>query len=263
VRAGTPADSAGVQEGDVVIAINGQNVCNSRHKEVIELVKNSGNVLRLKLLPKEEFMSDSESESEVELMSQKTKASMYKSKSSVKSNWWEGDETPEETEQEEEEEVEFNPDFQVDEDEEAAKLKEIEDKMKSLKSKRSLAELLEEDKTRKLIKAEHEEKFFISTADQRNYDDAIKANKGLDDHGDGSFVGRKACIPGCFSGDNVIVEDRWEGGYRKGNEVTGIRNRVRAGIQHYEYDLYAMYAAEEDRNKGSFWHDNFKQFLQL
>ena len=52
MRAGTPADSAGVQEGDVVIAINGQNVCNSRHKEVIELVKNSGNVLRLKLLPK-------------------------------------------------------------------------------------------------------------------------------------------------------------------------------------------------------------------
>ena len=90
MRAGTPADSAGVQQGDIVIAINGQNVCNSRHKEVIELVKNSGNVLRLKLLPKEEFMTESESESEVELMSQKTKASMYKSKSSVKSNWWEG-----------------------------------------------------------------------------------------------------------------------------------------------------------------------------
>ena len=53
-------------------------------------MKNSGNVLRLKLLPKEEFMTESESESEVELMSQKTKASMYKSKSSVKSNWWEG-----------------------------------------------------------------------------------------------------------------------------------------------------------------------------
>ncbi|CBY18004.1 unnamed protein product [Oikopleura dioica] len=182
-------------------------------------------------------------------MSQKTKASMYKSKSSVKSNWWEGDETPDETEQSEDEQEEFNPDFQVDEENEMAKLKEIGDKMKSLNSKRSLAELLEEDKTRKLIKAEHEEKFFISTADQRNFDEEIKANNGLEDHGDGSFVGRKACIPGCFAGDNVIVEDRWEGGYRKGNEVTGIRNRVRAGIQHYEYDLYAMYAAEEDRNK--------------
>ena len=208
MRAGTPADSAGVQEGDVVIAINGQNVCNSRHKEVIELIKNSGNVLRLKLLPKEEFLSDSESESEVELMSQKTKASMYKSKSSVKSNWWEGDETPDETEQSEDEQAEFNPDFQVDEEDEMAKLKEIEDKMKSLNSKRSLAELLEEDKTRKLIKAEHEEKFFISTADQRNFDEEIKAKNGLEDHGDGSFVGRKACIPGCFAGDNVIVEDR-------------------------------------------------------
>ena len=27
---------------------------------------------------------------------------------------------------------------------------------------------------------------------------------------DGSFVGRKACVPGCFAGDNVIVEERWE-----------------------------------------------------
>ena len=44
------------------------------------------------------------------------------------------------------------------------------------KGKRSLAELLEEDKHRKLIPAEHEEKFFISTEDQRNFDDEWKKN---------------------------------------------------------------------------------------
>jgi predicted metalloprotease with PDZ domain len=33
VRKGTPADASGVQEGDIVIAINGVNVCNSSHKD--------------------------------------------------------------------------------------------------------------------------------------------------------------------------------------------------------------------------------------
>ena len=47
----------------------------------------------------------------------------------------------------------------------------------------------------------------------------------------------------------LSVEERWEGGYKKGNEVTGIRNRVRAGVQHYEYDLHASMAEEKDRKK--------------
>lgn len=68
-------------------------------------------------------------------------------------------------------------------------------------------------------------------------------------HYDGSFVGSKACVPGCFTGDNVIVEERWEGGFKKLDEVTGIRNRVKAGVQHFEYDLYSAFAKPEDLNK--------------
>jgi hypothetical protein len=47
----------------------------------------------------------------------------------------------------------------------------------------------------------------------------------------------------------VIVEERWEGGFKKLDEVTGIRNRVKAGVQHFEYDLYSAFAKPEDLNK--------------
>jgi len=140
--------------------------------------------------------------------------SMYKSKSSAHSNWWEGQD---DEESEEDDEVEFNPNFEVNEEDEQKKQEELDQKMEKLKVKKTtkLEDLLEQDKHRKLIPAEHEERFFVNTEDQRAFDEDWKKNG----HFDGSFVGSKACVPGCFTGDNVIVEERWEGGYKKGNEV--------------------------------------------
>lgn len=56
------------------------------------------------------------------------------------------------------------------------------------KNTTALEDLLEADKHRKLIPAEHVERMFVSTEDQRNFDEDWKQNG----HFDGSFVGSKA-----------------------------------------------------------------------
>ena len=142
----------------------------------------------------------------------------------------------------------FNANFEVDEEEENRKEEERIEEMKKKKGNKggiTLEELLEKGSTPQVQITHDQEKFVITQKDQLDFDADWKANG----HYDGSFVGHKACVPGCFTGDNIIVEERWEGGYKKGNEITGIRNRVRAGVQHYEYDLYQTLAAAEDRNK--------------
>ena len=169
---------------------------------------------------------------------------IYKSKASANSQWWEG-KSDEESEDDDDED--FNANFELDEEEEKEKMAEQERKMEAagVKGKVTLEQLLEKGSTPAVKITHDQEKFVITQKDQLEFDADWKANGTYD----GSFVGHKACVPGCFTGDNIIVEERWEGGYKKGNEVTGIRNRVRAGVQHYEYDLYATLAAPEDRNK--------------
>jgi len=51
VRPGTPAAEAGVQNGDICIAVNGVNVCNAKQKEVTALIKSSAQCLRNDLTP--------------------------------------------------------------------------------------------------------------------------------------------------------------------------------------------------------------------
>ena len=151
---------------------------------------------------------------------------------------------------EDESDDDFNANFEIDEEEDQAK--EAEQAAAMAKSKKpgpgggpTLEQLLEKGSTPQVQITHDQQTFVITQKDQLEFDADWKANG----HFDGSFVGHKACVPGCFTGDNVIVEERWEGGYKKGNEVTGIRNRVRAGVQHYEYDLYASMAEEKDRKK--------------
>ena len=169
---------------------------------------------------------------------------IYKSKASANSQWWEG---KSDEDSDEDDDEDFNANFELDEEEEKEKLAEQERKMEAagVKGKVTLEQLLEKGSTPAVKITHDQEKFVITQKDQLEFDADWKANGTYD----GSFVGHKACVPGCFTGDNIIVEERWEGGYKKGNEVTGIRNRVRAGVQHYEYDLYATLAAPEDRNK--------------
>nr|XP_021150767.1 general receptor for phosphoinositides 1-associated scaffold protein [Columba livia] len=50
VHGGSPAEAAGLQTGDTITGVNGLNVEGVRHREIVEIIKNSGNTLRLDTL---------------------------------------------------------------------------------------------------------------------------------------------------------------------------------------------------------------------
>ncbi|XP_066841569.1 protein TAMALIN isoform X1 [Anser cygnoides] len=50
VHSGSPAEAAGLKAGDTITGVNGLNVEGIRHREIVEIIKSSGNVLRLDTL---------------------------------------------------------------------------------------------------------------------------------------------------------------------------------------------------------------------
>ncbi|NXF26351.1 GRASP protein, partial [Rhodinocichla rosea] len=50
VHDGSPAEAAGLKAGDTITGVNGLNVEGIRHREIVEIIKSSGNVLRLDTL---------------------------------------------------------------------------------------------------------------------------------------------------------------------------------------------------------------------
>ncbi|XP_040437193.1 protein TAMALIN isoform X1 [Falco naumanni] len=50
VHGGSPADAAGLKAGDTITGVNGLNVEGVRHREIVEIIKSSGNMLRLDTL---------------------------------------------------------------------------------------------------------------------------------------------------------------------------------------------------------------------
>ncbi|XP_032060586.1 general receptor for phosphoinositides 1-associated scaffold protein [Aythya fuligula] len=50
VHSGSPAEAAGLKTGDTITGVNGLNVEGIRHREIVEIIKSSGNVLRLDTL---------------------------------------------------------------------------------------------------------------------------------------------------------------------------------------------------------------------
>ncbi|NXW87048.1 GRASP protein, partial [Alopecoenas beccarii] len=50
VHGGSPAEAAGLQTGDTITGVNGLNVEGVRHREIVEIIKSSGNTLRLDTL---------------------------------------------------------------------------------------------------------------------------------------------------------------------------------------------------------------------
>ena len=65
----------------------------------------------------------------------------------------------------------------------------------------TLEQLLEKGSTPQVQITHDQQTFVITQKDQLEFDADWKANGTFD----GSFVGHKACVPGCFTGDNVIV----------------------------------------------------------
>ncbi|XP_049675217.1 protein TAMALIN isoform X2 [Accipiter gentilis] len=50
VHGGSPAEAAGLKAGDTITGVNGLNVEGVRHREIVEIIKSSGNMLRLDTL---------------------------------------------------------------------------------------------------------------------------------------------------------------------------------------------------------------------
>ncbi|NXW25639.1 GRASP protein, partial [Circaetus pectoralis] len=50
VHGGSPAEAAGLKAGDTITGVNGLNVEGVRHREIVEIIKSSGNTLRLDTL---------------------------------------------------------------------------------------------------------------------------------------------------------------------------------------------------------------------
>ncbi|XP_030324055.1 general receptor for phosphoinositides 1-associated scaffold protein isoform X1 [Calypte anna] len=50
VHGGSPAEAAGLKAGDTITGVNGLNVEGVRHREIVEIIKSSGNLLRLDTL---------------------------------------------------------------------------------------------------------------------------------------------------------------------------------------------------------------------
>ncbi|NXS44728.1 GRASP protein, partial [Balaeniceps rex] len=50
VHGGSPAEAAGLKAGDTITGVNGLNVEGVRHREIVEIIKGSGNMLRLDTL---------------------------------------------------------------------------------------------------------------------------------------------------------------------------------------------------------------------
>ncbi|KAM6189208.1 protein TAMALIN isoform 2-T2 [Sarcoramphus papa] len=50
VHGGSPAEAAGLKAGDTITGVNGLNVEGIRHREIVEIIKSSGNMLRLDTL---------------------------------------------------------------------------------------------------------------------------------------------------------------------------------------------------------------------
>ncbi|KAK4807404.1 hypothetical protein QYF61_027447 [Mycteria americana] len=50
VHGGSPAEAAGLKAGDAITGVNGLNVEGVRHREIVEIIKSSGNMLRLDTL---------------------------------------------------------------------------------------------------------------------------------------------------------------------------------------------------------------------
>ncbi|KAF1548910.1 General receptor for phosphoinositides 1-associated scaffold protein, partial [Eudyptes schlegeli] len=50
VHGGSPAEAAGLKAGDTITGVNGLNTEGVRHREIVEIIKSSGNMLRLDTL---------------------------------------------------------------------------------------------------------------------------------------------------------------------------------------------------------------------
>ncbi|GAB6020010.1 hypothetical protein CHUAL_002760 [Chamberlinius hualienensis] len=54
VKDGSPAQRAGLNTGDRIIAVNGESIAGKSYAQVIQLIQRSGNVLQLRVVPKED-----------------------------------------------------------------------------------------------------------------------------------------------------------------------------------------------------------------
>lgn len=77
--------------------------------------------------------------------------------------------------------------------------------------------------------------------------DVQKFDKTFELGAENTFKGDKAAIAGAFTGDHNVVFQEEEG--QAGGDVKGVRNRVAAGIMHFNYEDAQKEVPEEDQDK--------------
>ena len=78
--------------------------------------------------------------------------------------------------------------------------------------------------------------FIITQEDQRKFDDEY-------DMSENTFQGKNAAVAGAFTGEHNVVFDE------KTDDVKGVVNRVKAAIQHFNYDEMQKMLDERDKGK--------------
>lgn len=76
--------------------------------------------------------------------------------------------------------------------------------------------------------------FIVTHEDARDFDENYEH--------EGTFQGRNAAVAGAFTGEHNVIMDT-------DNDVKGVANRVKAGIQHFNFDSIQEMVDEKDKGK--------------
>ncbi|CAK8686340.1 unnamed protein product [Clavelina lepadiformis] len=227
VKINSPAEEAGIQKGDCIFSVNGVNAYDAPHDSVVQLIAESGRVIRFKMLP---ALSDDVTKpvhvlEEGTFWTNEDPQVLKQQKSPAK---YKDEETFDHTDYARFCEIlgqDSNP-FEVGKFESQTSPKKSEKTKKSKHSK----------KKKKPGKSEVVEQsmFVITREDQKDFDENYSLNS--------TFKGDKASVAGAFTGDHNVILDQKA-------DIRGVRARVEAGIQHFSFADEQDKINPEDRGK--------------
>jgi len=222
----SPAEEAGVRKFDRIDSVNGCDVTKEDHEGVAELIRNSKNLMRLRLQPsivnkKEYYEKSSVNNDEDDFQYEKIKPQI---KQFTASTWYEDEKNTKEISNEQTNYCETSSEDSFDHtdyDQYCKLLKElsVDDSAFDIRPRY-------ENKTGKV----EQNNFIVTKEDQKKFDEKYDPENCV-------FQGGRAAVAGAFTGDHNVI--------RKENDVIGVHKRVFAGIQHFNQEKIV----ENDKGK--------------
>jgi len=217
VKPDSPAEIAGVRKFDRIDSVNGCDVTKEDHDGVAELIRNSKNLMRLRLQPSILNKEVGYKKSSVQNNEDKFCYGNVEPPPEpfTESTWYDDDEHTHEIPNEQKElcETSSEESFDHTDYDQYCKL---------------LEELSVEDSTfdmRPRYESRNGEieqnSFIITKKDQQKFDEKYDPENCV-------FQGGRAAVSGAFTGDHNVI--------RKEHDVIGVHKRVLAGIQHFDYE---------------------------